>query len=132
MSIDATQFHIYDVSHFPVCVYREDQAVPGFASEWIKEMELLIENQQPFVLVLNEVKTQESHDDYRDRGVWLKHNKDRLAQYCKGMITIESDQERRAMAEKQGELAAKAFGLHHFAVATLDEAHQKVRELIPA
>ena len=88
----------------------------------------LLRHGQPFSVAYVELRADESTEDRRHRAVWLKQNKERLARYCKALISVEPDAGRREQATRQGEVAVKAFGIPT-AVATLDEAVALTRRL---
>ncbi|QKZ05150.1 hypothetical protein [Pseudomonas eucalypticola] len=128
MSLDTTRFAVHDVSRFPLVYFREQAVTPGYASQWETETTALVENGRPFVLIYDQLRQEETTEDRRQRGVWLKHNKIPLATVCKAMISIEPDEQQRAEARARGEMAVKAFGIAHLAVASEQEA---VRQALP-
>jgi len=122
MRIDPQTFTIHDVTQLPFVVFNEDAAQPGYANQWETEMVTLMESGRPFVIVYDQYRIEESHDDRTRRGVWLKHNKTTLARVCKALISIEPDEERRTQVEATSDMAANAFRIPHVVVATRDEA----------
>ncbi|MBY4674361.1 hypothetical protein K6W12_27445 [Burkholderia multivorans] len=129
MGLDSKVFIIHDVTRFPFIVFNEDAAQSGYAYQWEKEMVALMENGQPFVLVYDQHRTEESHEDRKRRGIWLKHNKTALGRVCKALISIEPDEERRAQIKAMSDMAVKAFGIPHEIVATRAEALAAARRL---
>ncbi|MBN8886106.1 MAG: hypothetical protein J0I77_10325 [Rudaea sp.] len=130
MNLDPQTFVVHDIGEFPFVVFNQAAAWPGYAGRWEKEMIALVENGLPFVVVYDRVRSDESHEDRRHRGIWLKHNKQALGRLCKALISIEPDAERRAEIEAAGAIAVKAFGIPHEAVATRQAAFDLARRLV--
>ncbi|KVP93955.1 hypothetical protein WJ96_12355 [Burkholderia ubonensis] len=122
MNLDPQEFVVHDISRFPFCVFRAQAATPGYALQWEKEIDALMREGAPFVVVYVSLDADETHEDRKHRAVWLKQNKAALGAVCKALISVEPDPERRARVTEQGETAVKAFGIPHEAVASLDEA----------
>ncbi|MGC7403376.1 hypothetical protein ACPWR0_11320 [Pandoraea pneumonica] len=130
MTLDPKIFTVHDVSALPYVVFNQRAAGPGYARQWGAEMVALVNHGEPFVVVYDQLRTDESHEDRKQRAVWLKHNKAALAEVCKALVSIEPDDAQRAMVKVMGETAVKAFGIPHEAVATREEAIALVRRLI--
>jgi hypothetical protein len=130
MKLDPNLFSVHDISRFPFCVVRNHAVVPGYSHQWDKEITALMNQPQPFVLVYLSTVIEESHEDRRHRGIWLKQNKEPIARVCKSLISVEPDAVRREEIRLQGQIAVKAFGIPHAAVASLDEAQEVARELL--
>ncbi|AIO69276.1 hypothetical protein [Burkholderia oklahomensis] len=122
MNLDPQDFVVHDVSRFPMCVFRASAATPGYAPQWEKEIDALMRQGAPFVIVYVSLEADESHDDRKHRAIWLKQNKAELGAVCQALISVEPDPARRAAVAEQGKTAVKAFGIPHEAVASLDEA----------
>ncbi|KVA75898.1 hypothetical protein WM36_07180 [Burkholderia ubonensis] len=122
MNLDPQEFVVHDISRFPFCVFRAQAATPGYALQWEKEIDALMREGAPFVVVYVSLDADETHEDRKHRAVWLKQNKAALGAVCKALISVEPDPERRARVAEQGETAVKAFRIPHEAVASLDEA----------
>lgn len=129
MSLDPKTFTIHDIREFPFVVFDQAAAQPGYASQWEAEMVALLQNGQPFVVVYDQLRGDETHEDRKHRGVWLKHNKEPLGQVCKALISIEPGDARRAEVAAMSEIAVKAFGIPHEVVGTRDEALVAARRL---
>lgn len=129
MSLSPDAFRIHDVRRHPLCVFNPANAQAGYAPQWEAEMEALLAAGRPFTIAYVELEPEESHEDRKQRGLWLKHNKARLGRLCKAQISVEPDAARRAAAARHGEMAEKAFGIPHEAVATLEEAVALTRRL---
>ncbi|MDE1996589.1 MAG: hypothetical protein KGI75_29090, partial [Rhizobiaceae bacterium] len=105
------RFVLHDVARFPIVIFRSELAQGGFAAAWMREMDALLEGGQPFVIISDAPSRTEDHEDFRARGVWLKANKDKLAIYCKALIHIEPDAERREALSAMVVGFARAFGV---------------------
>ncbi|TCW83139.1 hypothetical protein C5O80_16510 [Burkholderia sp. SRS-46] len=122
MTLDPQDFIVHDINRFPFCVFRAQAATPGYAPQWETEIDALTRHGAPFVVVYVSFDADETHDDRRHRAIWLKRNKAALGAVCKALISVEPDPGRRAWIASQAEVAVKAFGIPHEAVASLDEA----------
>ncbi|MDR5784537.1 hypothetical protein QCE63_34600 [Caballeronia sp. LZ065] len=120
--LDSATFTVFDIRSFPVITLRNDAIRPGYAEQWLREMDRLVAHGEPFVMLHVEMPDNEPHEDFRRRGQWLKQNKEALARVCSMLITVESDDEKREDARGRGRGATKAFGIPHRAVGTLAEA----------
>jgi hypothetical protein len=122
MSLDPNVFSIHDIREFPFVVFNQVAAQPGYANQWETEIVALLQNGQPFVVVYDQFRTDETHEDRKHRGIWLKHNKVPLGRVCKALISIEPDEQRRSEVKAMSAVAVTAFGIPHEVVATRDEA----------
>lgn len=122
MSLDPSSFVVHDIRRFPTIVVRSGAVQPGYAVQWEKEMDRLIAYGAAFAVVYLEMPRDETHDDFKRRGLWLKKNKTMLALLCKALITVEPDDVAREAARIRGLGATRAFGVPHHAVADADEA----------
>ena len=132
MHLDSDNFSIHDIRRFPLVVFNQAAATVGYAGRWEQEIEALMQHGQRFVVVYDQLRTEESQADRKQRGMWLKQNKAALAGVCLSMISVEPEAERRAQAQAMGEMAVKAFGIAHVAVASLAEAQQLSERLLSA
>ena len=98
MKLNPDDFKIHDLSRFPLCVFDQEAARTGYAPQWEAEMLALLRHGQPFSVAYVELRADESTEDRRHRAVWLKQNKERLARYCKALISVEPDAGRREQA----------------------------------
>ncbi|MGO4711274.1 hypothetical protein [Bradyrhizobium sp. 2TAF24] len=121
-------FRVHDVRAFPVVRVLIGAQEPGYAPQWICEMDLLLALGRPFVLLFDGDRGEESHEDRKQRGQWLKRNKDALQAVCKGMIGIEPEALARTILQARAVITAKAFGIPMEVVATAVEAEARVRE----
>lgn len=72
MKLVTSAFRVHDISQFPLVFFLQEQAVEGYATQWQEEVELLLDNNQPFVLIYDQLRAEESHADRKHRGLWLK------------------------------------------------------------
>lgn len=130
MHLDPDNFSIHDISRFPLVIFNPAAAMAGYAPRWEQEIEALMQHGQRFVVVYDQLRTEESQADRKQRGMWLKLNKVALASVCLSLISVEPEAERRAQIQAMGEVAVKAFGIAHVAVVSLAEAQQLAQRLL--
>lgn len=122
MNLNPQDFTVYDVSNFPIVMSNNAAVVPGYAPRWEKELTALVRHGQPMVLVFVPPRNEESQEDRKHRGMWLKQNKEELASVCRALISVETDPQELLAAKEQAAGLVKAFGVPIEAVATLEEA----------
>jgi len=121
---------LHDIADFPVVRFRSVAADSGYGPAWCAEMDALIEGGARFVLIYPKAERDETHEDRKVRGAWLKQNKDRLAKVCLGLIVVESDAARRAELEAMLPNLVRAFGTPQVATGSMDEAQVLARRLL--
>jgi hypothetical protein len=122
-------FVVHDVSCFPLVRARIDQQQVGYAPQWIDEMDLLVALGRPFVLLFESGRPEEeAHEDRRQRGLWLKKNKQALQEVCRALVSVEPDALKRTALKAQALMAVKAFGIPMDVVASTGEAEHCARE----
>ncbi|OZI34345.1 hypothetical protein CAL29_12510 [Bordetella genomosp. 10] len=119
--LDHAFFTVHDTTRFPAVMVRPAAVLPGYAAQWEVEMEALLRHGEPFAVLYPEMPAEESHEDYKRRGIWLKRHREALARLCAALISVEPDARRREAAVQRGRGVSKAFGIAHYAVASLDE-----------
>ncbi|NIE81113.1 hypothetical protein [Asaia sp. As-1742] len=112
---------VLNTSDFPLVCLNPDQVVPGYAADWKDEMTALLERGIPFALIYPPAP-EEDHEDRKERGLWLKTNRERLSRLCRVMILIEPDATRRSALEEMFPGAERAFGVPQMATTTKAEA----------
>jgi hypothetical protein len=117
-------FKLHDVSRFPVVKLHGARLPPGYGPTWANEMEALLSQRQPFVLIFPDSAENEIHEDQKLRTVFLKANKARLAARCQGIFGVEPNKAKRVLKRAQGVVVATAFGLRFRVVATVEEAER--------
>nr|WP_312478301.1 hypothetical protein [Achromobacter ruhlandii] len=124
------QFFFHDLSQFPIVTARHGSAPAGYSASWIREMEMLVDNPQTFVMVVPDMRSEASHDDRKAMIEWQTSNMPRLKARCRAFIAVERDAGALDKIRKRGEKMARAFGMPFLAVATPHEAVQCARELL--
>ncbi|OCC04002.1 hypothetical protein BA190_16070 [Labrys sp. WJW] len=130
MPFDHQAFIVHDVSGFPIIRSRPEAIVPGYAGRWMSEMEALLAQGQPFVVVFPAGHAEEAHEDRKRRGIWLKANKQALGRLCLSLIAIEPDRLKRVALRAQTAMATKAFGIAMEIAASSEEATALAARLI--
>ncbi|WP_322012958.1 hypothetical protein [Paraburkholderia sp. J12] len=123
-------FIVHDLHAFPLIWSRRRAIVPGYAMQWTQEMDALLARAEPFVIVFEEGQPEESHEDRKNRGLWLKHNKALLGNICRAVIAIEPDAVKRAALKAQSALASRAFSVAMEVVASSEAARERAREIL--
>lgn len=124
------KFFFHDLSRFPIVTSRHGGAPQGYSASWIREMEMLVDNPQTFVMVVPDMRQEAGHDDRKAMIEWQTANMPRLKARCRAFIAVERDPESLDKIRKRGEKMARAFGMPFLAVATASEAVQCARELL--
>lgn len=130
MTIDATTFTFHDVSLWPIVRQSAQSVRPGYAEQWEREMDSLLDLSMPFVVIMDGDQPAEDHQDRKARGIWLKRNKTALAATCKAVIGIEASAIKRAAIQVQMSLATKAFGTRMEIVASQPEALELAEKIL--
>jgi hypothetical protein len=130
MDLDSHAFLIHDVAAFPFVWLRHDAVHSGNPAQWQIEMDDLLERREPFVIIFEAGQHDETHEDRKAKGLWLKRNKQALAGVCLAVIAIEPDTVMRVLREAQSAMAAKAFGIPAKVVACEADALLFARELL--
>jgi hypothetical protein len=117
-------FKLHDVSRFPLVVLHGRGLPPGYGPTWAKELDALLSQSHPFVMVFPDSVEDETHEDQKLRTVFLKANKERLAAKCQGIFGVEPNKAKRILKRAQGAVIAAAFGLNFRVAATVDEAER--------
>lgn len=115
-------FKLHDIARFPIVCLRGSGLPPGYGRAWADEMDALLRQGKPFVLIFPDTIENETHEDQKLRTKWLKSNKQALASICRGIFSVEPDKAKRLLKRVQGAVAAKAFGLHLAVVPDVDAA----------
>jgi hypothetical protein len=124
------QFFFHDLSRFPIVTAKHGGAPTGYSASWIREMEMLVDNPQTFVMVVPDMRQEASHDDRKAMVEWQTTNMPRLKARCRAFIAVEREPHALDKIRKRGEKMARAFGMPFLAVATANEAMQCARELL--
>ncbi|WP_206243689.1 hypothetical protein [Novosphingobium terrae] len=125
-------FTLHDLAHFPIVLFRSEAATPGYAALWQQEMDALLAQGRPFVLLFPDGRAEEEHEDRKQRALWLKQNREGLAALCLSLITVEPDAGKRLALEAQSAMAARAFGIPMAVSPSPQQAHAMAQALIAA
>ena len=120
----------HDLSHFPIVTAKHGGAPDGYSASWIREMEMLVNNPQPFVLVVPDMRQEAGHEDRKAMVEWQTTNMPRLRARCRAFIAVERDAEALEKIRKRAEKMARAFDMPFLAVASATEAMQCAREVL--
>lgn len=128
----ALQLSVIDATRFPLLSINGASMAPGDGARIIDDLEALIQNGSAFVLIIGNGSGPQGHkhDDDKERMLWLKENKARLATVCKGIISVAPDQERFAQTEKQTAGLGAALGIHFAAADSLASAEVLASDLL--
>jgi hypothetical protein len=118
--LDKSLFRYYDVSAFPIVRIAGRDLPHGYIAQWVTEMEALLAQGQPFVLIFLNTVQNPAHDDQKGLMLWIKAHKRELARLCRVMISIEPDRVMRLAKRAQGLAIVVALGFRFAVVA--DEA----------
>ena len=72
------QIFFHDLSHFPLVTAKHGGAPAGYSASWIREMEMLVDNPETFVMVVPDMRTEASHGDRKAMIDWQTANMPRL------------------------------------------------------
>lgn len=123
-------YRLHDVTQFPFVSLRADSCYPGYASQWGAEMEALLDSNQPFVVAYEPGPSQETLEDYKARGLWLKQNKARFAGRCAAMIAIMPDSIDRENFQQNAEKRTKGMGVKYCSAESFEAAAAQAAALI--
>ena len=132
--MSSLQLSVIDATRFPLLSIDGASMAPGDGARIIDDLETLIQNGSAFVLIIGNGSGPQGHkhDDDKERMLWLKENKARLAAVCKGIISVTPDKERFALAEKQTAGLRAALGIHFAAADSQPSAEALATDLLGA
>ena len=128
---EAKSFVLHDVSAFPVVRFDTSRATPGYATQWIAELEALLARGEPFVLVADG-GVRDDGADRKARMLFLKARRADLARVCRAIVGVEPNALVRAARSAQAVVLAKAFGLEMVFAASEAEALAVARSRLGA
>lgn len=123
-------FKFYDVSRFPLVTIEGSRLPPGYAPQWIAEMEGLVARGAPFAFVLLDGVENPTHADQKAQTQWFKRNKKALAAVCRGVVAVEPDRAKRLLKRAQALAITAAFGLRFSIAPDREEAERRARLLL--
>ena len=123
MTLNSQRFTVYDIRQFPLVIMRNQAVVPGYTKQWEEELNRLLEQALPFVIVFppNRPK-EESNDDRKCRMRWFKANKEEFGGVCQALISVEPDPKERELQMAHAKEMIKFFGTPLETAASMEEA----------
>lgn len=117
-------FAVLDESRFPIVTLDTDRMLAKDVEAMIGDFEALLDRQRPFVLLtIGQARgSDRSHDDQKKWIVWLKENRQRMAQYCRAMLKVWSDGTDRDAEQKQAAAIQAMLGVPAQVLGSVDEA----------
>lgn len=130
--MSSRQLSVIDATRFPLLSIDGARMIPGDGARIIDELETLIQSGRAFVLIISNSGGPKGHkhDDDKERMLWLKENKARLAAVCRGIISVVPDKDRVVQAEKQTAGLRAALGIHFAAVESQSSAEALGSDLL--
>ncbi|WP_454255673.1 hypothetical protein [Pseudomonas sp. Marseille-Q8238] len=124
MALKTDDFTLHDVDDFPLVRFRGEAAIPGYAPVWADELEALLAHGERFVILYGAMRQDESHEDRKSRGLWLKRRKAELGRYCAGLVSVVADAQAREAMQPKLDGAVRAFGVAQVLAADAEEAER--------
>jgi len=117
-------YYLHDVSEFPFVALRSDRCPPGYAEQWNREMDALLESRRLFVVAFEPAALNETAEDFRTRGIWFKKNRLLLPGRVAAMIGVVPSAEERDAHALDMEKRSRGFGVRYCAMASFEHARQ--------
>jgi hypothetical protein len=92
MSLDTSVFLVQDIRKFPRVSVINEAVLPGYARRWESGMDALLANGIPFSMVHRGAIADETVEDFKMRGQWLKRNSEAIARLCRVLVVVEPDE----------------------------------------
>lgn len=124
------EFYLHDVSKFPFVALRSEDCPPGYAEQWGKEMDALLDSNRVFVVAFEPAALNETNEDFRTRGIWFKKCRHLLRGRCAAMIAIVPSAEDRAANENDMAKRSRGFDVLYTAMASFEAAERFTAKLI--
>lgn len=128
--MDQTSFAVHDVSKFPLV--RLSAPLSGVAAAWCLEVEALLKDGRPFVLLYPAPDGEEPDEDRAIRGIWMMRNRGGLEESCLGLILVEPRRDRREALEAMFPGLERSFGVPQYARPDFAAAEVLARSLLEA
>jgi hypothetical protein len=123
-------FYLHDVSDFPFVALLSDRCPPGYAEQWGREMDALLESNRMFVVAFEPEALNETAEDFRSRGIWFKKHRHLLPGRCAAMIAIvPAADERLANADDMAK-RSRGFEVLYTAMESFEAAECSTNDLI--
>ncbi|MEX5878875.1 Uncharacterised protein [Proteus vulgaris] len=130
-------FIVMDVEKFPIVTMKIFPETLEDANNWIAEMNVVLNEEQKFVLVYPSINKKEKEHKKEDmEGMkavrrWLKEGKALLSEYCAGMImTANPQKEDKEQLMPLSSVISAVYGVPVFVAETLDASYVKANELV--
>ncbi|WP_277963385.1 hypothetical protein [Pseudomonas sp. RIT-To-2] len=123
-------FYLHDVSEFPFVSLISERCPPGYAEQWNREMDALLESGRLFVVAFEPEALNETPEDFRTRGIWFKKNRLLLAGRVAAMVGIVPSAEERDAHAQDMEKRSRGFGVRYCAMASFEQARQCTQAFI--
>lgn len=123
-------FRFYDTRDFPIVRISGRSLPAGYGPQWVVEMESLLANGKPFVIIALDSAENPDHEDQKTLILWVKAHKKELSRICRGFVSIEPDRATRLLKRAQGAAMALVFGLRLKVTADLPHAEALAKRLL--
>lgn len=123
-------YRLHDLSDFPFVALVSDRCTPGYAEQWGKEMDALLDKGELFVVAYHQETLAETPEDFRTRGIWFKKNRARLAGRCAAMVAIVPSAEQRQSFASDMEKRSRGFGVRYCALESFDAARSATAKFV--
>lgn len=123
MTLRSQRFTVFDIRQFPLVIMRNQAIVPGYTKRWEEELNKLIAQALPFVIVFppNRPK-EETNEDRKCRMRWFKANKQKFGSVCRALISVEPDIQEREKQMAHAKEMISFFGVPLETAASQEEA----------
>lgn len=121
---------VHATDTYPVIRFLPEAAVPGYAAQWVEDMNALLASGLPFAVIYPEGSHEETHEDRKIRGQWLKQHRDDLAALCRALVSVEPDEHKREAFRAQLDGLSKAFGVPQAVTETDAKALELARTYV--
>lgn len=123
---------VHDAGAFPLVRFRAEAMAPGYAAQWIEDMDRLLAAGERFVVLYPAGTHEETHEDRKQRGLWLKQHRDALSVLCLALVSVEPDALEREAFRARIDGLGKAFGVRQAVAADDAEAGALARAYLAA
>lgn len=116
------RLQVHSSENFPIVEWDSASIYPGYATAWCSDMDDLLKQDRPFVLIYSGGDGNETSSDRMLRGTWLREHKSIMAHRLLALIHVEPDLQKRQMLEEMLPKLVSAFGTSQAARADKAEA----------
>lgn len=124
------EFYLHDVSGFPYVSLISERCPPGYAEQWNREMDALLESGRLFVVAFEPAALNETAEDFRTRGIWFKKNRLLLPGRVAAMVGIVPSAEERLAHAVDMEKRSRGFGVRYCAMPNFEAARHATQAFI--